>query len=369
MHQLIKEYKTRIVEFREWLDTTHLAELLDLYRRYGEQQKETTIRRDLAFAPDDLAVLARHFVLGEELPTNQLDTWIPRRFRENLDTIGFDFSRHRLIRHLDLWVLCERQNPSVELYHGDDSVGLSRLILPSRGRCLDLCAGVGTQGLLCARTAKSVVAVEWQKQTDVFFWFNAVLNGVDNKMEFRQGDFVDEVDGDQFDHVICNPPLLPMPADLDYPLIGDGGPDGMLFIRRLLEALPELLNPGGQCHIIGTRFGGPLGPDTSEWEQYAKKGGLDIFAIMPFRGTLAAGSPLFQSLVTSTVLYTARRDNLDVNDTDLQKVAEESYRSNLVSVGASLLYSFFVCFARSMDADGTFNFTRHFMDGHQFWAR
>jgi methylase of polypeptide subunit release factors len=58
-----------------------------------------------------------------------------------------------------------------------------------------------------------VVAVEKQEKARLFFWLNAVVNGMHDRVEFRQGDFVDAVAGERFDHIVCNPPLLPVPRD------------------------------------------------------------------------------------------------------------------------------------------------------------
>jgi methylase of polypeptide subunit release factors len=297
---------------------------------------------------------------------------LPAQFRDTLTAVGLDFARHRLIRHCDLWIFCERLHPAVDLYHGDDSVGLSRLMLPSRGRCLDLCAGVGTQGLLCARTAKSLVAVEIQEKANLFFWLNAVLNGLAAKVEFRSGDFVEPVAGERFDHIVCNPPLLPIPHDIDYPIVGHGGADGLDFPRRLLPHLPALLNPGGRCHIIGTLLGGPIGPDLSEWEKAAKTTGIDLLAILPFRGRLASDGPLFRSLVASATLFAEHRRLSSANADSASAVnarAEQAYRQYFIATGATHLYSFLLCATNAARPTGTFHCTRHFMDARRMWSR
>lgn len=372
MHPLIAQHASQLAELRGWLDSCKLGEILSLYESYAEEEREPVIRRDLSFLPEHLAVLTRHFVLGEQVPDGPLDRNLPGRFRETLKALGIDFARHRLIRHFDLWIFCDRLTPAVDLYHGDDSLGLSRLMLPGRGRCLDLCAGVGTQGLLCAQTAHSLVAVEKQEKAELFFWLNAVVNGLEDRVEFRRGDFVDAVAGEHFDHIVCNPPLLPVPREVEYPLVGHGGPDGLDFPRRLLAALPALLNPGGRCHIIGTLLGGPLGPDLSEWENCSKTTGLDLLAIVPFRSRLAPGAPMLNSLVASAGLFAQHRTDGRMSGEAARVArerAEQAYRQYFVESGATHLYSFFLCATRAATLSGSFHCTRQFMESRNMWSR
>lgn len=372
MHPLVAQHLPLLDEFRRWLDATHLAEVLSLYEPYAEEEREPVIRRDLPFLPEQLAALTRFLVLGERLPDERLDPHLPGPFRSILAALGLDFSSHRLIRHLDLWIFCERLNPAVDLYHGDDSLGLSRIMLPSRGRCLDLCAGVGTQGLLCARTAESLIAVETQDKARLFFWLNAAFNGLAHKVEFRRGDFVDAVAGEGFDHIVCNPPLLPVPRGIDFPLVGHGGPDGLDFARRLLAALPALLNPGGRCHLIGTLLGGAVGPDLSEWDYLSKTTRIDLLAILPFRARVAPDAPLFKSLVASAALFAEQRGRSGAGEVEVaasRARTEQAYRQYFIDTGATHLYSFFLCATNSVTRVGTFSCTRHFMDARRMWSR
>jgi hypothetical protein len=364
MHPLAAQYMAGLKDLRRWLDNSHLGELLSLYESFAEEERDGAIRRDLAFLPEPLASLTRFFVLGE----HDQNAHVPETVRETLCGLGFDFARHRLLRHFDLWIFCERLTPSVDLYHGDDSLGLSRLMLPGRGRCLALCAGVGTQGLLLAQTADSLVAVEKQEKAQLFFWVNALVNSLEERVELRQGDFTAAVKGEHFDHIVCNPPLLPVPREVAYPLAGHGGPDGLDFPRRLLAALPDLLNPGGRCHIIGTMLGGPLGPDLTEWQEVAQSSGIDLLAILPFRSSVSSSAaPMFQSLVSSAVLH-AQFQGAD--PAAARAHIEAAYRRQFSETGATHLYSFFLCANRAAPgSEGQFRFTRHFMDTRRMWTR
>jgi release factor glutamine methyltransferase len=81
---------------------------------------------------------------------------------------------------------------------------------------------------------------------------NAQRNGV--SVEFVQGSLLEPFTGRRFDMIVSNPPYIPA-ADLDTlqqevrgyePLSAlDGGADGLDFYRRITQAAPDYLNPGG----------------------------------------------------------------------------------------------------------------------------
>ena len=99
MHPLAAQHFTALIEFRRWLDDSHLGEVLALYEPYGEEEREAVIRRDTAFLPEPLVSLTRYFVLGDALAEEQLDSHLPPAIRETIARVGLDFARHRLIRH------------------------------------------------------------------------------------------------------------------------------------------------------------------------------------------------------------------------------------------------------------------------------
>ena len=95
---------------------------------------------------------------------------------------------------------------------------------------------------------------------------NAVLNGVDGRVTFRQGSWTDGLTG-RFDLIVSNPPYIPSAeiATLSVevrehdPLLAlDGGADGLGPYRLFASALPPLLAPGG---VIVFEIGAGQGPD------------------------------------------------------------------------------------------------------------
>jgi release factor glutamine methyltransferase len=82
---------------------------------------------------------------------------------------------------------------------------------------------------------------------------NAVGHSVGDRVRFIEADLLPPVVVDPFDLVLANLPYvasetlpgLPVAASFEPARALDGGSDGLLVIRRLLERLPEALAPGG----------------------------------------------------------------------------------------------------------------------------
>jgi carbamoyltransferase len=81
--------------------------------------------------------------------------------------------------------------PAQPVMHlGEDSYALAYLSPkpPKGGQVLDLCTGSGVQAIMAARRAKHVVGVDINSRAVNFARFNAALNGVATKTDFRCGD-------------------------------------------------------------------------------------------------------------------------------------------------------------------------------------
>ncbi|MGH7488743.1 MAG: methyltransferase, partial [bacterium] len=209
-------------------------------------------------------------------------------------------------------------------YYGNDSLALSRRLLPAEGRVLDLCSGVGTQALLCAQTADSVTAVEIEPLAEPIFRINAELNGLGGKVEFLVGDLLEPLAGRQFDRICCNPPFMPAPPALPYPLFAGGGPDGLSVVRRLLAALPEILAPEGQCHIVGAVPGNMERPDVSMFEKLAVEARLRLELECPTCEALEG--PTMAAIAGTALTGEAE--------------AAEMFRAHFAMLGATHLYCF-----------------------------
>lgn len=246
-----------------------------------------------------------------------------RQFRRLLVDAGIDEHELRLVSHLGLLLFCQTLSPAAKLYYGDDSLALSRLLLPVEGRVLDLCTGPGTQALVCARTATSVTAVDVEPLAEKVFWINAELNGLTDKVEFLIGDLLEPVAGRQFDRICCNPPFMPVPPGIRFPAYADGGPDGLAIVRRLLAGLPDALAPDGLCQVVGSVLGNSDGPDLSSLETAAAEAHLKMTISCPSCEELDAA-------MLASCAATAM-DSTDV---------KQAFREHYARLGATHIYYF-----------------------------
>lgn len=110
----------------------------------------------------------------------------------------------------------------------------------ARRALLDLGAGTGVAAIAGA-DASVAVAVDITERAAHFARFNAWLN--DRAIEVGVGDLYAPVAGRLFDCVVAHPPYVPtLKARATY---RDGGENGELVTRRVVEGLPDHLCTGG----------------------------------------------------------------------------------------------------------------------------
>jgi SAM-dependent methyltransferase len=131
-------------------------------------------------------------------------------------------------------------------------------VLP-RAKCgsfLDVCAGTGIAALIAARDfASQSFAFDIAERSVQFAEFNRRLNGLQNVTN-GEGDLYTPADGRQFDCIVAHPPYVPV-LKPKY-IFHDGGDDGELIVKRIVEGLPAHLAPGGQFCMLA------LGSDRKE---------------------------------------------------------------------------------------------------------
>lgn len=158
-----------------------------------------------------------------------------------------------ILRPLGQWLWCQRPHPNPTMYFGDDSLGLvHRAVTRRGGRALDLCAGPGVQSLTASLRSAHVVGVEINPVAATINRVNIAMNSLEDVMEVRVGDLYGPVAGEVFDDVLSNPPLLPVPEDVQFPFVGDGGRDGFDLVWRIMDGLPEHLSDRGVARVVGT---------------------------------------------------------------------------------------------------------------------
>ena len=253
----------------------------------AESGLDRVLIRDPGSEPPQIAerfqVLVRLFGEGQEVERRDFEACVPGELLSTVEALGLVkrigdrvAPAYRLVFHLGLWLFCETVSPSAKFYYGNDSIELSRMLAGAEGSVLDLCTGVGTQALVCARTAARVTAVEIEPLAAKLFWVNAAMNGLSDKMELINGDLLGPVAGRSFNLISCNPPFMPVAPGVVYPRFADGGGDGLKIVRRLMAGLPEALAPGGRCEVIGAVFGDREGPDLAAFKAMAANSSLSI---------------------------------------------------------------------------------------------
>ena len=119
---------------------------------------------------------------------------------------------------------------------------------------LEIGLGSGILSLFClVRGAKEGVGLEINPRAKLFTEFNAMMNGLDNRLEIRDGNTEDifaPVAGEQFDLIISNPPFEPTPPDMDYYFNSAAGIYGLNFVEALLEGVDKNLKDGGLFQMV-----------------------------------------------------------------------------------------------------------------------
>ena len=123
---------------------------------------------------------------------------------------------------------------------------------------LDLATGSGMIGIFCADKAKKVIVTDINPKAIHYAKFNAILNDVDKKMEFKTGSLFNPVKGIKFDLIIWNGPTVAVPETPEkYPIYSYGGMDGAEFTRKFIDEAFNYLKPKGRLQwydcAVGTK--------------------------------------------------------------------------------------------------------------------
>lgn len=119
----------------------------------------------------------------------------------------------------------------------------------------EICTGSGCLAILSAMVFPNaeVDAVDLSPEALQVARRNVAEYGLEPRISLHQGDLFAPLKGRKYDLIITNPPYVDaeemdeLPAEyLAEPAMAlDGGPDGLDIVRRLLDAAPRHLNPGG----------------------------------------------------------------------------------------------------------------------------
>lgn len=211
------------------------------------------------------------FFLGDPCDYDIIEKLLGEKLIEYLfanDIINYDdyscwMNNYLLIPYMNCYFLVSNttnyptcQDSTPRPYIGVDSYWLARnLVNNVHGNVLDVCTGSGIQAIISAKSADFVVAVDIDSKALEIAGFNAFLNGVGGKINFREGDLYDVIEDEKFDYIVSNPPFIPIPDKVKYPICGDGGEDGKEIVNRILAGYSKYLAPGGCAIMIGQALG------------------------------------------------------------------------------------------------------------------
>jgi HemK-related putative methylase len=119
-------------------------------------------------------------------------------------------------------------------------------LLARGGSVLDLGSGSGVGSVFAARMGARVTAVDINPEAVRCTRINALLNGLEEKIEVLTGDLFEAVTGRQFDLILFNPPYHQGKArdNLDYAWRGEG------VFERFAAGLKDALAPGGRALVV-----------------------------------------------------------------------------------------------------------------------
>lgn len=234
--------------------------------RFFEEHKRTYI--DLFFYEKDIESAALDLT---PLVDTKILRKIGKRFRANVQVFplsgkfictDFNYSVHRkngktyLTQKDGVWGILPDETPVIAkksiVQNGDD--------------VLDLATGSGMIAIFCADKAKKVIATDINPRAINYARFNAILNSVEEKIEFLVGDMFAPVMGRKFDLIIWNGPTVAVPkTDGKYPIYSDGGMDGAEFTRRFVDDAFSYTNSKGRLQWYDCAVGNKNLPVTLEY--------------------------------------------------------------------------------------------------------
>lgn len=296
------------------------AGYVDAYHLYGQlHMRRDAIRQELKALPRSLNALVRVFALGEAAAMEDLALTLSARHLDALRELGIllvtDGRGHSGALSLVpvfgqlAFVPAPPGNPLASF--GDETAALlARAAPPRGGRCLVLWSGPGLLTLRAASTSAHVVAVESSTVAVGCAELNMVMNGYEDRVELRHGTHLSTIrEGERFDHVLANPPLMPFPdavlkagepGGTDDDQGKDNGQPSDTATDLLLSHLPALLAPGGAAQIVGADIGTSEGPLLlGLLRQLAKDAGLSVVLTIVSSTPLSPASRMMRALTAS----------------------------------------------------------------------
>lgn len=230
--------------------------------RYIDRHYLNDLKQNKDWFPPHTQKLIDLFAAGQVVQSAELDSITGSVFDRlcragvlNIDSHGGVRSAYQIGVLENAFLFYEDyRDPEHSVYLGEDSEFYANMLeIPQDACCLDLCCGTGVQALISlGRGAAHVDAVDINPRAVALGNMNARLNGLSDGISLYQGDMFTPLPAEsRYDRITCNPPLLPVPQTVPYPLIGHGGIDGLKFVRIIVSKLAQRLKENGKCLLLG----------------------------------------------------------------------------------------------------------------------
>jgi HemK-related putative methylase len=174
----------------------------------------------------------------------------------------FDQRRHRttqleIIAGAPILVLSEVFNPKL-FWSGEflaESLLADPTLVPTGASVLDMGTGSGVGAVFAARRARRVLGVDINPRAVRTARINALIHGVEDRVDVRQGDLFDPVGAERFDRILFNPPFFRGKARDTF--------ERAFFssdvVERFSENVRDHLAPSGQCLLVLSSSGDERG--------------------------------------------------------------------------------------------------------------
>ena len=261
---------------------------------------------------DPLRGLVRLFLLQQKLVPARVQALLGTEITaaliaaQILDGDGDSLRSRMVLNNFRSLLFFHEHGPHPGVYFGDDSVALGIYQTPTFGGItLDLCSGSAIQAMISAHKGSRAYSVEINPYAAAIARINVMINALDHKVVVVNRSleaFANEVQ-EKLDLVTFNPPLLPVPESLDFPLVGHGGVDALEVTRRALRAYLPHVNDGGAIEFIGTGLG--VGGHPSSFDELAKLAAeydTSLHAQLLHRAPLRRGTRLYDILVSTAAV-------------------------------------------------------------------
>ncbi|MEA5603239.1 class I SAM-dependent methyltransferase [Nostoc sp. UHCC 0252] len=124
----------------------------------------------------------------------------------------------------------------------------------TNARVLEIGLGSGVLSIGALKGgAIHVTALEINPRAKNYAGFNILANGLEGKIEIRDGNVNDlwkPVRGDRFDYIISNPPFEPTPQGMTHYLHSAAGIWGLDFVEGMFKELDNHLTAAGYAQIV-----------------------------------------------------------------------------------------------------------------------